>query len=601
MKIENKNDVRKLFEFYYNGIFKLHQQEKNIDTCSGGALYSSSDAEMEAALRPLWGLVPYICGGGSEKDLNFYVNYIKQGIDKKSPRYWGKMKDYDQKMVEITVVAMSLLFLKNKILHMFNGDEKKQLFEWLQQINKCKCFETNWIFFPLLVNISLKKCGAEFSQPVINKCIDVIDNCYLGNGWYADGKGNQSDYYIAFAMHFYSLLYVKFMNSDDPERSKVFKDRASLFALQYIYWFSDDGSSVPYGRSLIYRFAQISFWEALVFADVDVLDIGIIKGIIFRNLKWWTERNIMTDGGLLSLGYTYPNTIMTEGYNAAGSPYWSFKGFLILTLPDNHNFWLTDEKDMPNMKNIMVEKEANITLCRDGKHVFALCNGQNAPNGILNFQAKYWKFAYSNLFGFSVPRGAYGLTQGAFDSMFVVSDDKKRYIERSDVKKSHIKGNIMYTSWSPLKNVLINHWLIPLPPWHIRICEISTDRSISVADGGFAICSENNMNLLSNDDIKKYDNYILIKNGQNYSGILNLYGYSNINLIKSAANTNIMFSRAFIPTLTANIDGGKHTLISAVYGDCDPDKIYYPEIKIYNDKYEFYYLHKKIYTHKIND
>ena len=62
-----------------------------------------------------------------------------------------------------------------------------------------------------------------------------------------------------------------------------------------------------------------------------------------------------------------------------------------------------------------------------------------------------------------------------------------------------------------------------------------------------------------------------------------------------------MFSRAFIPTLTANIDGGKHTLISAVYGDCDPDKIYYPEIKIYNDKYEFYYLHKKIYTHKIND
>ena len=74
----------------------------------------------------------------------------------------------------------------------------------------------------------------------------------------------------------------------------------------YRYWFGARGEALPYGRSLTYRFAQVSFWCALAFANVEVFPWGVIKGIINRHFRWWFSKPIFDSEGKLTLGIPIP-------------------------------------------------------------------------------------------------------------------------------------------------------------------------------------------------------------------------------------------------------------------------------------------------------
>lgn len=45
----------------------------------------------------------------------------------------------------------------------------------------------------------------------VQKAMESYESFYLGNGWYSDGKRPQKDYYVSFGIHFYCLLYARFM------------------------------------------------------------------------------------------------------------------------------------------------------------------------------------------------------------------------------------------------------------------------------------------------------------------------------------------------------------------------------------------------------
>lgn len=120
------------------------------------------------------------------------------------------------------------------------------------------------------------------------------------------------DYYSSsFAIHFLQLLYAKLAAAADPSRASEFKHRAQMAALDLIHYHDALGRAIPFGRSLVYRFAMVSFWGALAYADVDLpapLTWGMVKGLVLRNLRWWqTQGDIWTSSGTLSLGFSYPS------------------------------------------------------------------------------------------------------------------------------------------------------------------------------------------------------------------------------------------------------------------------------------------------------
>lgn len=122
----------------------------------------------------------------------------------------------------------------------------------------------------------------------------------------------EMDYYSSsFAIQFLQLLYAKLNGDEDPERAQEFRKRAQLAALDLVHYYDDEGRAIPYGRSLSYRFAVVSFWGAMAYADVELpapLTWGMVKGIVLRHLRWWQTQNEMwTAAGTLSLGYSYPS------------------------------------------------------------------------------------------------------------------------------------------------------------------------------------------------------------------------------------------------------------------------------------------------------
>src|SRR5207248_7125795 len=131
------------------------------------------------------------------------------------------------------------------------------------------------------------------------------------------------------------------------ERAKRIIERARLFAKDFVHYFNAEGTALPFGRSLTYRFAQGAFWGALAFANVEALPWGVIKGLYLRHLRWWMRQPIFTETGLLTIGYTYPNLVMAESYNSSQSPYWALKAFLPLALPEEHPFWQAEETSLP--------------------------------------------------------------------------------------------------------------------------------------------------------------------------------------------------------------------------------------------------------------
>lgn len=534
-----------------------------------GAVYNEAIALMEAFARPLWGLIPHASGGGESDLWPMYIQGIIHGTDPDHAEYWGDFATKDQRMVEQSVLGLGLALAPHQIWDPLDDQQKDRLYRWLNQINLVdRSNPNNWLMFTVLVNIGFKKVGLPYDQEIMDKYLDTIDTYYLSDGWYSDGNTDQRDYYIPFAMHFYSLIYAQLMGEDDPERATRYKERAVLFAQEFMYWFAEDGSSIPFGRSMTYRFAQVSFWSALIYADVQPFPLGVMKGIIMRHLRWWFEQPIFTSDGLLSVGYAYPNLIMGESYNAPGSPYWSFKAFLILSLPDEHPFWQVEEEALPELKPLHAQPQARMTICRPegNKHVIAYGSGQMANFEMAHTAAKYSKFAYSTLFGFSVPKGYYGLVQGAYDSTLALSECDEHYRVRRYCEEFRIEEQVVYSRWLPWQDVEVRTWIIPAGMWHVRIHQIRNGRSLDVAEGGFAIQPPKDFAISDEDMIVSVENGVSAHLPWGISGIVNLEGFSEAQMIYPDPNTNLLKPRTVIPTLSNRLLVGEHWLSSAVFG-----------------------------------
>ncbi|NRY60234.1 DUF2264 domain-containing protein [Clostridium beijerinckii] len=541
--------------------FLKEQRPGHLHLGNSGSVYNENAREGEAFLRPLWGIGPLStskCESDSEL-IQYFIKGLIEGTDPKSESYWGKINDYDQLAVEMASISLSLILSKDIFWSALTNKEQDNLYYWLMQINDHTIPDTNWLFFRILVNVAMKKCGRKWSEEIVSRDLDKIDSFYLNDGWYFDGYENQIDYYIPFGMHYYGLIYAKVMEEDDPKRSKEYKERARVFAQTYKDWFSVDGAAIPFGRSLTYRFAQSCFWSALAYANVEALPWGAIKGIVMRNLRYWFNNDIFSADGLLNIGYAYQNLNMAEGYNAPGSPYWALKTFLVLAVPDEHPFWTSEEEKLPFSEK-SVQKSSRMIICHNktGEEVQAFTSGQHSHEHA-HADAKYEKFVYSTTFGFSVPKGRLLLKQGAFDSCLALSEGDGYYRTRYGCESYNIREDYIESCWKPWNDVIVNSFIIPLIPWHVRIHVIESKRTLDTAEGAFAAPAWiGKENLFEDKIFYKFKNCI--------TGIVDLSGGRKSEMIHPEPNTNLLYSRTLIPTLKEKINSGKHILVSAVLG-----------------------------------
>lgn len=535
------------------------------DTC---AHYSAEIAEMEGLSRALWGLFPLMYAGDREPFSAKYLAAIKQGTDPQSAGYWGETGPFDQRLVEMAAYGLGLALLGDKLTGAFSAQETDNLYQWLNQITDAEMPDSNWHFFAIMVQLGFKRAGLPWDHAAIARRFAMMDAYYLGDGWYSDGPGRPKDYYISMAFHFYGLVYATLMGDEDAARTATIRQRARRFAEDFIYMSAAGGESIPFGRSLTYRFAMVAFWSAVAFSGLDVFTPGIVKGVILRHLRWWLTQPIFDRDGILNLGFAYPNLAMCEDYNSPGSPYWALKVFLVLALPDAHPFWQAQEQPLPALeKQRTIAPAGQIVVHSDSsRHAWLLTAGQLELNNYVNTEAKYTKFAYSSLFGFTIERGRYGIKHAACDSMLLLSEGDNYFRGRRECEEVVVSEQGIFSRWSPWADVHIASWLIPCGDWHLRVHCVDSARRLQSVEGGFAVLKAPHRNTQGGS-------LVTAENG--VSGIFELLHDAprQPDSVVTPPNSSIMFAPcASIPVLRGEIGAGRNWLACAVQAAAAADK-----------------------------
>lgn len=570
--------IRPLKPYYSQGHAWLHVGDT-------GAHYGEKAARMEGFARVLWGLGPLWAQEQDNRRLSenlqkeieewrlLYLDGIIHGTDPGHQEYWGEVVDYDQKMVEMAALVTAVSLSPDQLWKPLSVQEQENLYQWLNQINQRKVHANNWRYFRILVNMMFRLLGLPWSENNNIEDFSVIESCYDGDGWYYDGNAGQVDYYIPFAMHFYGLIYASFMENEEPKLTERLKLRAERFSSDFIYWFAQDGQEIPYGRSLTYRFAHGAFFSAMGFAKTEGIGLGEMKHLALRNLEEWLKRPIFDAAGILTIGYGYPNLFMSERYNSPGSPYWAFKAFLMLALPQEHPYWRSEERLPYYEPQKLLEKPHMLITHDDNQHVLAYTAGQHCANHGRTAE-KYEKFVYSNHFGFSVSRGN-NLTDGAFDNTLAVSEAGEEYYRmRFGTEEYRLTEEFVYASYRIGSGVKIETTVVPLMSWHVRIHKIHTEKAIDIADGGFAIGAERCFETVSGNGSGKYtldmvhltDHSVAAVFPWGTSAVVSMTGGIG-ELISVFPNTNMFTNLTVLPTIKQRLEPGEHLVITCVYGD----------------------------------
>ena len=590
--LKTYNDFKKslidLIEPYNKFISK---GSARIELGPPGATFSENATCLEGFARLLWGIIPLLAGENKYNGIDKIIEGISNGVNPEHPEFWGWPGDYDQLLVEMAVFGYALCLIPEKIWEPLSPKAKDNFALWLSHINKKLIPNCNWVFFRILVNCGLEKAGAkEFDKDLLDESFDQIEKFYIKDGWYNDGfldDRRARDYYIPWALHYYGLIFAKCVGDKYPKQAALYKERAIEFAKDYLYWFAEDGSALPYGRSLTYRFAQNAFWGALAFADIEALPWGQIKRLFLNNLRWWFKKPFFSETGLMSVGYTYPNLHIAERYNSPNSPLWALKSYMPLALPESHPFWQSEEEAIKK-EDVHLQESTGFIIndSKEAGHLHVLSAGQwtpGEPNEHNHIAEKYSKFAYSNYFGFNVTTDVYGIDKLGHDNMLLVSEEDRYYRYRTATYDYKITKEYLSSKWNPFKWMEIETYIIPYKNWHIRLHHITSERSFQTAEGGFALGYNDSFYPISDEIHKVVENESSQKTALGFSGIVNILSKRNGKTIIANPNANVYYPHTLIPTLFGEYSRGELWLGCAVFAHPDPEM----GEKMWKDKIDF--------------
>ncbi len=558
-KITSRDELVELLLNWIRPVMSNFSKEySTVKLGNTAAHYPEASARMEGFSRILWALGPLMSEACNDlpdkllKERKAWCKIAKAGIvngtNPESEGYWGEVWDYDQKMVEMAAIVTALLVAPEALWNPLTPKEQSNIHDWLDQINHKKVHANNWRFFRILVNVLFTVRNLNPNEEMLREDLAVIENCYNDGGWYYDGKPAQVDYYVPFAFHYYGLIYAKFMSEHEPDRCEIFKRRAKEFFKDYMYWFNEDGISVPYGRSLTYRFAHSAFFAAYALTLPNE-DMSVAKHLALGNLSYWSGMPIFDNGGALTIGYGYPNLIMSEIYNAPGSPYWGFKTFLLLALPKNHPFW-TAESHKPIFERQRLIKNAGMISAHSDAEAFLYPVGMHCmEHG--QIAAKYEKFVYSSHHAFSVSRGN-TLETGAFDNTLAVSRAGENFYRmRYGIDTCEISETSTVSSYTIGDMAHIETEIIPLESGNLRIHKLKALCDIELADGGFAHDKEKPMG--TTECLK-----VITLLG-------NKHPHYELKDIIASPNTNLIMNRTKIPMMWFEFSQGEYIVMDVFF------------------------------------
>lgn len=477
-------------------------------------------AYLENFCRPFWGIAPILAAGEEltlelgDRKLSVF-EYMREtltlGFTKGQPHAWENsrscMNGYsyeNQNITELAGLMIGIFFAKEQLWEPLPQEEKdwfaKEIYEMAET-----AFDHSWpnnhYWFPLFSFTVLKRLGYRFERidEMLEKGLDFLDSLYIGDGWYQDGAFGRFDYYEAWSLHLYPLLWTLIADESFAkyeERKKRYVERTNAFLDFYTHWFDENGANVAFGRSLSYRFAACAIFPVAVLAGCDI-DPSLAGRITAKNISFFAEHVRAEETDILPEGYLYHAPTVVEGYTSDGGAYWCCKAFLALLIDENHPFWDYDKAVIPAEAGdfIVGTGHGNIHMMFEGHDGMVTLYNNTAnycTNGMMthpfgNIRGWYSKFVYHSAVGF----GCSGVDNNSIDSMIsLVTPGRTMTSHRFGFKDLGYQDGVLISEHTPYENdpdTTIKTWMLPLGACHVRIHEVKLAGKYFVREGGFSV------------------------------------------------------------------------------------------------------------------
>ncbi|MDD9375936.1 DUF2264 domain-containing protein [Streptomyces sp. ZAF1911] len=268
---------------------------------------------------------------------------------------WPAITDRGQALVEAASIAVALRLTRRWLWDRMDEPTRARVRAWLAPALRVTHVDNNWWLFPAMVGGFLSGAGGpagagpdpdDAHRRAVDRGLERIEQWYLGDGWYTDGRPRAFDHYNGWAFHFYPVLHAHL--ADDRRLLDVHGRRLAAHLDGYARTFGADGAPVHQGRSLIYRFAATAPLWAGALSGHTPLSPGTTRRLASGALRYFLDRGALDADGLLTLGWSGPYAPMVQEYSGPASPYWASKAFVGLLLPADHPVWTAVEEPGPS-------------------------------------------------------------------------------------------------------------------------------------------------------------------------------------------------------------------------------------------------------------
>lgn len=477
-------------------------------------------AYLENICRPFWGIAPILTqedeiilhtDAGDVEVAAFLRSQLLMGLSHGQAQSWDRYRDHmspyvyeNQNITELAGLALGLFFAREKLWDPLTQEEKQIIARELYEMAEI-AFDHSWpnnhFWFPLFTFTVLKRFGFvyERTEAMLEEGLNFLDSLYIGDGWYKDGEFGRFDYYEAWSLHLYPLLWT--LVADDTftsyqERRQAYVERTNRFLPFLTHWFAADGANVPFGRSLSYRFAASALFPVAILAGCD-FNPSLAGRVMALNMDYFKKHYRSEQGALLQEGYLYHSPGTVEGYTSDGGAYWCCKAFLALLLPPEHAFWQFDSVRLPAETGdwlVHPDHPDVHLLFESSKGMVTLYNGtaqyylkKKLTHHFGNMQAWYGKFAYHSAAGFacSTPDTV------SYDSMIsLYTPDETMASHRVGYTHLGWENGILHSIHTPFANdpgTTVETWLKPCGGYHIRTHKVKLSQPYCVREGGFTV------------------------------------------------------------------------------------------------------------------
>ena len=410
----------------------IYDEMPGLPYVSSDRLHNRDEELRKAFERGMMIVAAYTAATGSSKYPGYpqdlvepFIKTLIKATDPDNPQYWSNSGSHS---TTGQAIVLSMLISPRFFWEPLSREQKMNLGKWLLLLTERKAWDNNHYYFHMTPVSFLDSLGIEYNREYLDECYRRMLGFYRADGWYVDGDNQGFDNYNGWGFHLYNMVLYY---SDSRWRRKygdLVVDHIKKYLSTWPLFFGADGSPIAWGRSLHYRFANLSPIAWAQICGVNPLDPGLSRRLASGVMKYFWENGCMSPNGLIEPGYLGRNYAQPESYGWRGQPTWSAVGLAILAIPEDDPFWTAKEKPLPVEINsgtevlrgpqMVLKRHAETGECRLYK-----AGDQFDHFDKLQRNAKYFGHVYSSKLGFIVT--GEGSPKLAANASAVSADGKK--------------------------------------------------------------------------------------------------------------------------------------------------------------------------------